>query len=249
MGAGPLAKKRGQTPFFRVLGLQHIACEHPGAMTASIGEYVPVELDEGEPLPDWREFDAVLAMGGPMSVNDEDEHPWLAAEKALVREAVGAGKPFLGVCLGSQLLASALGARVYANPAGAEVGLLPVDRTEAGRADPVLGALAEPLVTLQWHGDTFDLPHGAELLATSPLARNQAFRVGAHAYGVQFHLEVTEEQVAEWAEVPAYRDALATTLGPERGAAFLADAAARAGELAGQARALVAAWQDTAKLP
>ena len=165
-----------------------------------------------------------------------------------MREAVEAGTPFLGVCLGSQLLASALGARVYPNAAGAEVGLLPVQRTAAGRADAVLGALAEPLVTLQWHGDTFDLPGGAELLATSPLARNQAFRVG-RAYGVQFHLEVTEDQVGEWAEVPAYRDALDATLGPERGAAFLADAAARAPELGRQAHALVAAWQRTANLP
>src|SRR5215212_1594324 len=107
-------------------------------------------------------------MGGPMSVNDEADHPWLAAEKAFVRSVVEAGVPFLGVCLGSQLLASALGARVYPNPAGAEVGLLGVERTAAGRADPVLGALAEPLVSLQWHGDTFDLPDGAELLATSP---------------------------------------------------------------------------------
>jgi GMP synthase-like glutamine amidotransferase len=226
----------------RVLGLQHIACEHPGAFLDLLDDYVPVELDEGEPLPDWRSFDAVLAMGGPMSVNDEAEHPWLRDEKALVREAVAAGVPFLGVCLGSQLLASALGASVFANTAGSEVGLLPVERTTAGLADPVLGGLAEPLVTLQWHGDTFDLPAGAELLATSPLARNQAFRVGDRAYGLQFHLEVTEDQVAEWAEVPAYRDALRDTLGEEAGAAFLEDAAARSGELARHAHALFAAW-------
>jgi GMP synthase-like glutamine amidotransferase len=233
----------------RVLGLQHIACEHPGAFTELLGDYFAVELDEGEPLPDWRGFDAIVAMGGPMSVNDEADHPWLVAEKALVRDAVEAGVPFLGVCLGSQLLASALGARVYANPAGSEVGLLPVERTAAGLADPVLGALAEPLVTLQWHGDTFDLPGGAELLATSPVARNQAFRVGERAYGVQFHLEVTEEQIGEWADVPAYRDALRETLGDEKGAVFLADAAARSTELAGQARTLVAAWRKNAFLP
>jgi GMP synthase-like glutamine amidotransferase len=226
----------------KVLGLQHIACEHPGAFLEVLDDYVPVELDEGEPLPDWRDFDAIVAMGGPMSVNDEADHPWLRDEKALVREAVEAGTPFLGVCLGSQLLAAALGARVFPNPAGAEVGVLPVERTPAGRADPVVGALAEPLVSLQWHGDTFELPDGAELLASSPLARNQAFRVGERAYGVQFHLEVTAEQVGQWAEVPAYREALSATLGDEAGAAFLADAAARAGDLAGQARALAGAW-------
>jgi GMP synthase-like glutamine amidotransferase len=233
----------------RVLGLQHIACEHPGAFAELIDDYVPVELDAGEPLPRLEGFDAVVAMGGPMSVNDEDEHPWLVEEKAFVREVVEAGVPFLGVCLGSQLLASALGARVYANPAGAEVGMLPVQRTDAGRADPLLGGLAEPLVTLQWHGDTFDLPEGAELLATSPLARHQAFRVGARAYGVQFHLEVTEEQVGQWAGVPAYADSLRATLGDEAGRAFLADAAARASELAAQARALFAAWLALAQSP
>jgi GMP synthase-like glutamine amidotransferase len=157
------------------------------------------------------------------------------------------GVPFLGVCLGAQLLASALGARVYPNPAGAEVGLLPVERTDAGRADPVVGALAEPLATLQWHGDTFDLPDGAELLATSPVARNQAFRVGPRAYGIQFHVEVTAEQVDQWAAVPAYAESLRATLGEEAGRAFLADAAARADELAGAARTLGAAWLSLAR--
>lgn len=230
----------------RVLGLQHIACEHPGAFLELLDEYVPVEVDEGEPLPDWRSFDAVLAMGGPMSVNDEAEYPWLRDEKQLVRSAISAGMPFLGVCLGSQLLASSLGAPVFANPAGAEVGLLPVERTGSGLSDPVLGPLAEPLVTLQWHGDTFSLPEGAELLATSPMARNQAFRVGERAYGVQFHLEVTEEMVGQWAEVPAYRDALRATLGEEEGAAFLANAAACADSLAGQARTLLCGWIQAA---
>jgi GMP synthase (glutamine-hydrolysing) len=236
----------------RVLGLQHIACEHPGAFSEVMDEravqYVPVELNAGEPLPDWREFDAVLAMGGPMSVNDESEHPWLREEKALVREAVGAGRPFLGVCLGVQLLASALGAGVRPNPAGAEVGLLPVQRTEAGVADPVIGALSEPIVTLQWHGDTFDLPEGAELLAGSPLARNQAFRVG-RAYGVQFHLEVTGEMAREWGEVPEYRASLASTIGEAGGAAFLDEVQRRADELTVQARTLFEGWLRSAGVP
>ena len=101
----------------RLAVLQHIACEHPGVFSEVMRERGvearAVELDEGEPLPDWREFDAVLAMGGPMGVGDEAEHPWLA-EKQWVGEAVAAGRPFLGVCLGVQLLAAALGARVYA---------------------------------------------------------------------------------------------------------------------------------------
>ncbi|MGZ4202404.1 MAG: type 1 glutamine amidotransferase, partial [Thermoleophilaceae bacterium] len=122
----------------RVLVLQHIACEPPGAYEDVLrergAELHRVELDEGEPLPDWRGHDAIVAMGGPMSANDDAELPWLASEKALIREAVSAGTPFLGVCLGAQLLAASLGARVYAGPA--EVGVLPVALTEEGVRDP-----------------------------------------------------------------------------------------------------------------
>jgi GMP synthase (glutamine-hydrolysing) len=233
----------------RVLVLQHIACEHPGVfsdvMRSRGVEQVPVEIDENEPLPDWREFDAVLAMGGPMGAGDDAEHAWLAPEKQLVREAVDEGRPFLGVCLGVQLLAAALDAPVY--PAERpEVGLLPVELTPEGRDDPLFAGLDEPLVSLQWHGDTFDLPAGAALLARSPLVPNQAFRAGERAYGVQFHLEVTGEMAREWAEVPAYRDSLADTLGEEEGARFIADVERRADELHPAARQLFSNWLDLA---
>jgi GMP synthase (glutamine-hydrolysing) len=208
-------------------------------------EQVPVELDEGEPLPDWREFDAVLAMGGPMGATDDAEHPWLAGERRLVRDAVRAGTPFLGVCLGVQLLAAALGARVY--PAERpEVGLLPVELTEEGRNDPLFAGLDESLVTLQWHGDTFDLPAGGVRLAGSPLVPNQAFRAGKRAYGVQFHLEVTGEMAREWGSVPAYRRSLAETLGAEAGRAFLADVVRSPGDLHPPARRLFGNWLDLA---
>jgi GMP synthase-like glutamine amidotransferase len=233
----------------RVLVLQHIACEHPGVFSEVMGERgveaVAVELDAGEPLPDWREFDAVLAMGGPMGVGDEAEHPWLAAEKRLVREAVRAGRPFLGVCLGVQLLAAALGARVYALES-AEVGLLPVELTPEGREHPLFARLDDPLVSLQWHGDTFELPPGAVLLASSPLVANQAFQAGERAYGIQFHLEVTPEMARQWAEVPAYRDSLAKALGAARGAAFLAEVVRRAAELHPAARGLFKNWLELA---
>jgi GMP synthase (glutamine-hydrolysing) len=233
----------------RVLVLQHIACEHPGVFSDVMhergAEAVPVEVDESEPLPDWREFDAVLAMGGPMGAADDAEHPWLVGERELVRGAVEAGKPFLGVCLGVQLLAAALGARVYAAERP-EVGLLEVELTEEGRADPLFAGLDQPLVSLQWHGDTFELPEGATRLARSAEVANQAFRFGERAYGVQFHLEVTAEMAREWAAIPAYADSLSATLGERRGAAFIADVGRRADELHPPARRMFGNWLELA---
>ncbi len=186
----------------RVLVLQHIACEPPGVFEDVLRErgheLVRVELDEGEPLPGGT-WDAIVAMGGPMSVNDEDDCPWLVGEKAAIAGHVRAGRPFWGSCLGAQLLAAALGARVYAGPAP-EVGVLPVELTGEGRTDPVTGSLPPSIATLQWHGDTFDLPEGAVLLASSPAYAHQAYRVGAVAYAVQFHVEVTEAMGEEWAD-------------------------------------------------
>ena len=184
-----------------VLVLQHIACEPPGVYEDVLrgrgATLHRVEVDAGDELPDWREFDAMVAMGGPMSANDEAALPWLSDEKLLIRDAVRAGLPFWGVCLGVQLLAASLGARVYAGEAP-EVGVLPVELTEAGTRDPVFAALPPTLPALQWHGDTFDLPEGAVRLAGSPAYPNQAFRFMS-AYGVQFHLEVSTEMAQEWA--------------------------------------------------
>lgn len=227
-----------------VLVLQHIACEPPGVFEDVLRERGAVlhrvELDEGEPLPDGR-FDAIVAMGGPMSVNDEDSHPWLRAEKQLVGDAVRAGTPFWGVCLGVQLLAASLGARVYAGPAP-EVGLLPVELTDAGVTDPVFAGL-RPAVTLQWHGDTFDLPDGAVLLASSPAYANQAFRY-ANAYGVQFHLEVSPQMAREWAAVPEYVASLEATLGSEAAPVFLTEIEQSAATMRSVGRTLFERWLD-----
>jgi len=152
-----------------VLVLQHIACEPPGAfedvLTAAGADIHRVELDEGEPLPSWQDYVAIVAMGGPMSVNDDAELPWLTAEKQAIADAVKAGVPYWGSCLGVQLLAASLGARVYSGTQP-EVGVLPVTLTEDGRSDPVFAGLPPEFLTLQWHGDTFDLPDGATLLAS-----------------------------------------------------------------------------------
>ena len=199
-----------------VLVLQHIACEPPGAfedvLTAAGADIHRVELDEGEPLPSWQDYVAIVAIGGPMSVNDDAELPWLTAEKQAIADAVKAGVPYWGSCLGVQLLAASLGARVYSGTQP-EVGVLPVTLTEDGRSDPVFAGLPPEFLTLQWHGDTFDLPDGATLLASSPAYPNQAFRVGQTAYGVQFHVEVTEQMAREWAQVPAYAEYADRVLG------------------------------------
>jgi GMP synthase (glutamine-hydrolysing) len=229
-----------------VVVLQHVACEPPGIYEDVLRERGAalhrVEVDEGDPLPDVTTFDAIVAMGGPMSATDDEQLPWLTAEKRLIAEAVDAGVPYFGVCLGVQLLAASLGARVYRGPEP-EVGLLPVTLTPEGRADPVFAGLPSELVTLQWHGDTFDLPDGAVRLAASPAYENQAFRYG-RAYGVQFHLEVSPEMAAEWAEVPEYAEDLRRTLGPEAGADLLRRVGERAEGMRAHGRALFEAWLD-----
>jgi GMP synthase (glutamine-hydrolysing) len=230
-----------------VLVLQHIACEPPGVYEDVLLErgaaIERVELDEGDPLPDWRRFDGVIAMGGPMGAADDVELPWLADEKRLVGEAVRAGVPFWGVCLGAQLLAASLGARVYPGPAP-EVGVLPVTLTEAARNDRVFGEAPATLLTLQWHGDTFDLPDDADLLATSPAYAHQAFRWGDAAYGLQFHLEVSTQMAAEWAAVPAYAEALERMLGPGSLERLADELGRRAGEMRTHARRLFERWLD-----
>jgi GMP synthase (glutamine-hydrolysing) len=203
-----------QTPPF--LALQHIACEPPAAFEDELRarglDMVRVELDEGDPLPDWRASAGLVVMGGPMGAYEEDAHGWLAAEKALIREAAESGHPVWGVCLGAQLLAAALGADVYPGPV-AEVGVLSVQLTAAAATDPVFRDAPTSFPTLQWHGDTFELPPDATRLAESPAYANQAF-VYRRAYGLQFHLEVSAALAEEWGAVPAYADSLERILGP-----------------------------------
>jgi GMP synthase (glutamine-hydrolysing) len=144
-----------------LLILQHIACEPPAAYEDEMLRWGAglhrVEVDEGEPLPDWRACDGIVAMGGPMGAYDDETLPWLVQEKQLIAEAVRADVPYWGVCLGSQLLAASLGAAVFPGPAP-EVGVLPVELTDAGRRDPVFGLLPDRFPSLQWHSDTYDCP-------------------------------------------------------------------------------------------
>jgi GMP synthase (glutamine-hydrolysing) len=236
----------------KVLVLQHIACEPPGVYEDVLRDrgvtIERVELDDGDPLPDWRQFDAAIAMGGPMGAGDDEDLPWLAGERQAIHDAVHAGLPFWGVCLGAQLLAASLGARVFSGPAP-EVGVLPVTLTQAARDDPVFAEAPHALPTLQWHGDTFDLPAGAQLLATSPAYANQAFRWGRAAYGLQFHLEVSTEMAAEWREVPAYAEALERMLGPGAFERLSEELAGRSGEMRVHARRIFERWLDVSAHP
>lgn len=230
-----------------VLVLQHIACEPPGAYEDVLRERGAtihrVELDEHDPLPDWRGFEAIIAMGGPMSVNDEERLPWLRDEKALINNAVRAGVPFFGACLGAQLLSASLGGIVFQGPKP-EVGLLPVFLTPEAASDPVFTGIPREMLTFQWHGDTFSLPSGSVLLASSPAFPHQAFRWGARAYGVQFHLEVSLDMAREWLQVPEYAKSLNDSLGPGSAATLIDQFGKREERLRGQGRRLFERWLD-----
>ena len=243
-----VVRRRTRVANVNVLVLQHIACEPPGVFEDVLRERGAtlhrVELDEGEPLPaTLNGLDAIVAMGGPMSVNDEADHPWLVDEKALIARAVRDGVPFWGSCLGVQLFASSLGARVRRGPTP-EVGVLPVYLAAEAADDPVFSSLAWPRPTLQWHQDTFDLPAGATLLASSPEYPHQAFRVGRVAYGVQFHIEVDEAMADSWARVPEYRASAESVLGPGGLDRLLADFRSSMREMQADGRVLFNRWVD-----
>jgi GMP synthase (glutamine-hydrolysing) len=229
----------------RACVLQHIRCEPPGLFSGLLADrgFVAetIELDEGGTLPDWRDVDLVLAMGGPMGVNDEAKHPWLVAEKAWIAAAVRAGTPYLGVCLGAQLLAASLGAQVRTGETP-EVGVLPVEVTGPGRADPVFGALGAQFPALQWHGDTFAIPAGGVHLGRSAAYPNQAFRFGEVAYGVQFHVEVTGPMLSEWRQVPVYQQSAEAVLGTGGFQQLAAAFAAASDAMARSASDLFSTW-------
>lgn len=182
--------------------VQHVTFEGPGAVVGAISaagaELSVIRVDRGDAVPPPEavgDIAGLVVMGGPMSVHDD--LAWLADERALLRVAVESGKPVLGVCLGAQQLAAALGAAVTAGPAP-EYGVGEVHLTAEADRDPVFGPAPSPLPCVHWHGDTFALPAGAVRLAGNAAYENQAFRFGARAYGLQFHVEVTASLVAHW---------------------------------------------------
>jgi GMP synthase (glutamine-hydrolysing) len=227
-----------------LLVLQHIACEPPAAyedeMRAWGVQVHRVEIDEGDALPDWRAFAGIVAMGGPMGAYEDERLPWLTAEKRFISDAVRAGTPYWGVCLGAQLLAASLGAEVFAGPS-AEVGIWPVFSTESARADPVFRHAPDEFSALQWHADTFTLPDGAVRLARSEAYPQQAF-VFKRAYALQFHLEIDSAVAALWGDVPAYAQSLRELLGDDALPRLLEDVQGQEMQSIGLARRLFAAW-------
>lgn len=183
--------------------LQHVPFEGP----ARIGEWARVRghslaathLYAGEPLPDHDAYDLLVVMGGPMSVNDEAEHPWLVAEKRFVARALELERPTIGVCLGAQLIAAASGCRVYPGPEK-EIGWFPVHTLPIAAASRAAALLPSSLVPFHWHGETFDLPAGAVLLAQTELVPHQAFWLGRRTLAMQFHIEATVESVGALVE-------------------------------------------------
>jgi len=171
--------------------------------------------------PEVSAYAGLIFMGGPMSVNDD--LPYLRQEMRWIAQAVERRQPVLGICLGAQLIARALGARVFPNPVK-EIGWFDVDFTGEAACDPLLASAAPVETVFHWHGETFDLPPGATLLASSRACRNQAFRAGHFIYGFQFHLEVTPAMIAGWCAEDAncgdVRE-LAEPLDPARNAARL----------------------------
>jgi GMP synthase-like glutamine amidotransferase len=204
----------------RILVFQHVPVEHPGILRDFWAEkghdWVAVELDAGEPIPDLADFDLMVVMGGPMDVWQEDLCPWLVPEKRAIATWVGElDRPYLGICLGHQLLAVALGGEV-GPMAAPEVGFADVRLTAAGRTDPIFAGFPETFETFQWHGaEITRLPADTVVLAGNAACPTQAIRRGRHAWGFQYHVEITPATVPEWQVIPEYAASLEAALGAE----------------------------------
>ncbi len=205
----------------RVLVLQHIKIEDPGfikdLMIKDEAELTTIELDEGEKIPsDLSKFDAMFCMGGPMDTWMEKEHPWLIDEKKAIKEfVVGLKKPYLGFCLGCQLLGEVVGGKVVKSNIP-EIGMLNISFSNNKSKDALFSKFPDEITSLQWHSyevqgleNNKDVTH----LASSPETKYQIFKYQNHAYGIQFHIEVKDTTVGEWGCVPEYKSALEKQLG------------------------------------
>lgn len=234
-----------------ILVLQHHPAEHPGILRAFLAEdghsWDAVELNKGEALPSLDDYDALWVMGGPMDTWQEDEHPWLKHEKTFIREAVeDRGLPYLGLCLGHQLLADALGGAVGPSETP-EIGVLEVQLTEAGASGVAFDGIAETFECLQWHSaEVKQMPAGAQCLATSPDCAVQAMKWGTRALTTQFHVELEADTVRNWAEIPEYAGALEQAMGKGALERFDAACAERMSDFNTNAERLYMNWLQMA---
>ena len=204
----------------KIIILQHIKIEDAGyikdLMIADNVELKTVELDEGEKIPgNLLEYDAMFCMGGPMDTWMEKDYPWLVDEKKRIKEfVVDLQKPYLGFCLGCQLLGEVIGGNVVKSNKP-EIGMLNINFLESKNHDLLFSKFPENITTLQWHSyEVQDLENSdVTLIASSPESKYQIFRYKNHAYGIQFHIEVKKTTVGEWGCVPEYKSALENQLG------------------------------------
>ncbi len=192
-----------------VLILKNVPNEGPGTIEDFLADngisYRIVEMSQ-EDIPDPEDADTLVILGGYMSVNESDIYPYITREIELVKDFISNGKKIFGVCLGAQIMAKALGARVYVGPEK-EIGWYDIELLDEGLRDPRILKLAthpragdfwRKFKVFHWHGETFDMPQGAERIARSDIYPNQAFRYGKNAYAFQFHIEVRKETIFEW---------------------------------------------------
>ncbi len=227
----------------RLLVFQHIECEHPGILRQFLAadnvQWDAVELDHGETIPDLNNYDALWVMGGPMDVWDVEENPWLVAEKQAIRRWVGEmKKPYLGLCLGHQLLADAMGGTCGPqNPP--EIGVLEVQLTDQGREDPIFTDMPDTQKCLQWHSVCVaQAPENTTVLASSDICRIQAMRVGECAWSMQYHVELEPDTVENWGEIPAYAAALQSAMGSDGLSTMKSHSDANMADFMGNARQL-----------
>ncbi len=204
-----------------VIVLQHIKIEDPGyikdLMLKENVNLTTIELDEGEKIPsDLNKFDAMFCMGGPMDTWMENDYPWLIEEKKKIKEfVVDLKKPYLGFCLGCQLLGEVIGGKVVKSKPS-EIGILNVKFLETKKNDNLFSSFPDQIKSLQWHSyevQNLEFNKNVTLIASSDITKYQIFKFQNHAYGIQFHIEIKDTTVNEWGCVPEYKTALENQLG------------------------------------